>query len=113
MSVEETVKAEVAAVEVKAETVAEAVATEVKAEVVKVEEAVKAKIVNIKAEEKLFLREAELEFLRAQMEIQRLTKIAEDKSKAYQAYIENLYKTYAITKVEYVFDGAVNAFKAL
>jgi hypothetical protein len=47
------------------------------------------------------------------MEIQRLSKLAEEKSKTYTAYIENLYKTYVITKVEYVFDGSVNAFKKL
>lgn len=91
----------------------EAVVAEVKAEVVKVEEAVKAKIVNIKAEEKLVLADLELEFLKAQTEIQRLSKIAEEKSKAYQAYIEGLYTTYGVTKAEYVFDGAVRVLKAL
>ena len=87
-AVEGEVKAEVVKVEadVKAEVVK--VEAEVKAEVAKVEAEVKAAVVQIKAEEKLFLREAELEFLKAQMEIQRLTKVAEDKSKAYQAYIE-------------------------
>ena len=91
----------------------EAVVAEVKAEVVKVEGAVKAKIVNIKAEEKLVLADLELEFLKAQTEIQRLSKIAEEKSKAYQAYIEGLYTTYGVTKAEYVFDGAVRVLKAL
>ena len=105
----ETVAEAVTAVENKVE----AVVAEVKAEVVKVEEAVKAKIVNIKAEEKLVLADLELEFLKAQTEIQRLSKIAEEKSKAYQAYIEGLYTTYGVTKAEYVFDGATNAFKKL
>ena len=91
----------------------EAVVAEVKAEVVKVEGAVKAKIVNIKAEEKLVLADLELEFLKAQTEIQRLSKIAEEKSKAYQEYIEVLYTTYGVTKAEYVFDGAVRVLKAL
>jgi hypothetical protein len=120
MSIETVVEGAVAAVEGEAKSVAEAVVAEaakvegeVKAEVAKVEAVVKAALVQITADEKLFLREAELEFLKAQMEIQRLTKLAEEKSKAYTAYIENLYKTYAITKVEYVFDGAVNVFKKL
>lgn len=105
----ETVAEAVTAVENKVE----AVVAEVKAEVVKVEEAVKAKIVNIKAEEKLVLADLELEFLKAQTEIQRLSKIAEEKSKAYQAYVEGLYTTYGVTKAEYVFDGAVRVLKAL
>ena len=94
-------------------SVAEAVVAEVKkieGEVVAKE---KATVVEIKAEEKLVLRELELEFLKSQMEIQRLSKLAEEKSKTYTAYIENLYKTYVITKAEYVFDGAVNSFKKL
>jgi hypothetical protein len=105
MSVETVVEGAVAEVK----SVAEAVV----AEAAKVEEAVKAALVQITADEKLFLREAELEFLKAQMEIQRLTKLAEEKSKAYTAYIEQLFVKYGITKVEYVFDGAVNSFKKL
>ena len=103
MSIEETVVAEV-------EKVAEGVGAAVEA---KVEEVVKAAKVDITAEEKLFLREAELEYLKATMEIQRLTKITEDKSKSYQAYIENLLTKYGISKTEYVFDAVVNAFKKL
>ena len=103
MSIEETVVAEV-------EKVAEGVGAAVEA---KVEEVVKAAKVDITAEEKLFLREAELEYLKATMEIQRLTKITEEKSKSYQAYIENLLTKYGISKTEYVFDAVVNAFKKL
>jgi hypothetical protein len=106
MSIETAIEGEVKTVETKAETVAEAV-------VAKVEEVVKAALVNIVADEKLFLREAELEFLKAQMEIQRLSKIAEAKSKSYTDYIESLFVKYGLTKVEYVFDGAINAFKKL
>ena len=103
MSVEETVVAEV-----------EKVAEEVKAAVeTKVEEVVKAAKVDITAEEKLFLREAELEYLKATMEIQRLNKITEEKSKAYQAYVENLLSKYRLSKAEYAFDAVVNAFKKL
>jgi hypothetical protein len=76
-------------------------------------EVVKAALVQVVAEEKLFLREAELEYLKAQLEIQRLGKIAEEKSKAYQAFVENLFVKYGLSKAEYVFDGTVNAFKKL
>jgi hypothetical protein len=103
------VVAEAKTVETKVETVAEAVVADAKTDA----KEVKAAIVNINSDEKLFLREAELEFLKAQMEIQRLSKIAEEKSKGYQAYIEALFKKYLITMAEYVFDGSVNAFKLL
>ena len=106
MSIETVIEGEVKAVETKVETVAEAV-------VAKVEEKIKAALVNIVADEKLFLREAELEYLKAQMEIQRLSKLAEAKSKSYTDYIESLFVKYSLTKAEYVFDGAVNAFKKL
>jgi uncharacterized protein YqgV (UPF0045/DUF77 family) len=128
MSIETVIEGEVksvvedvvAPVEAKAETVAEAVATDVKAVeakiesvVPKVEEAVKALEVKIVAEESLFLREAELEFLKLQMEIQRLSKLAETKSKSYVDYVEQLFVKYGLTKLEYVFNGAVNTFKKL
>ena len=106
MSIETVIEGEVKAVETKVETVAAAV-------VAKVEEKVKAAIVEIKVEEQLFLRSAELEFLKIQMEIQRISKLAEAKSKAYTEYVEQLFVKYGVTKAEYVFDGAVNAFKTL
>ena len=109
MSVETVIEGAVKTVE----TVAEAVVADVKAEVSKVEVKVKAAVVEIKAEEKLVLREAELEYLKSQMEIQRLSKITEAKSMEYQAYVENLYKTYVLDRSEYVFDAVVNAFKKL
>lgn len=99
------------------ETVVQAVEAEVKkveaavkGEVVKAE---KTAVVQIKAEEKLVLADAELEYLKATSEIQRLTKITEAKSKEYQAYVENLFKVYALDKVDYLFDGASRLFKKL
>src|ERR1035437_4177647 len=89
---------------------------EVVAAAEKVEAVVKdalVQVVSVVAEEKLFLREAELEYLKIQVEIQRLGKIAEEKSKAYQAFVENLFVKYGLSKAEYVFDGTVNAFKKL
>ena len=106
MSELQVIEAEVKAAVVKVETVAEAV-------VAKVEEKVKAAIVEIKVEEQLFLRSAELEFLKIQMEIQRISKLAEAKSKSYTEYVEQLFLHYGLTKTEYVFDGTVNAFKKL
>ena len=106
MSIETVIEGEVKAVETKVETVAEAV-------VAKVEEKIKAAIVEIKAEEQLVLRNLELDFLKLQMELQRLSKVAEAKSKSYTDYIESLFVKYGLTKAEYMFDGAVNAFKKL
>lgn len=113
MSIETVVEGAVEGTVAEVKSVAEAAVAEVKkieGEVVGKE---KAAVIEIKSEEKLFLREAELEFLKAQMEIQRLSKLAEDKSKSYQAFVENLFKTYGITKVEYVYDAIANAFKKL
>jgi hypothetical protein len=109
MSIETVVEG----VEAKVETVAEAVVAEVKADVAKVEEKVKAALVEVSTEDKLYLRSTELEFLKMQMEIQRITKLAEDKSKGYAEYIEKMFVAYAVSKAEYVFDGAVNVFKKL
>lgn len=100
-------------VETKVEGVVETVATEAKRIVGEVVAKEKSAVIQLKAEEKLFLADTELEFLKAQAEIQRLTKIAEEKSKAYQAYVEGLFKTYVVTKAEYVFDGAARVLKAL
>ena len=107
MSVDQVIEA----VENKVETVAGVVATEAKAEVAKVEEKVKEAVIQLKAEEKLFLADTELEFLKIQTEIQRLTKLAEDKSKGYQAYVEGLFKTYGVTKAEYLIQRAVRVQK--
>ena len=96
-----------------AETVVEAVEQKVETVAKEVVEKVKEALVSINAEEKLVLREAELDYLKAQMEIQRLSKITEAKSKEYQTYIEGLFKKYALDKATYMFDAAVNQFKKL
>lgn len=118
--IEKAVEGTIAATEGEVKTVAGEVEKETKQAVAevkevapKVEEKVKAAIVDIATEEKLFLREAELEYLKAQMEIQRLQKITETKSKEYQAYIQSLLNKYALSKAEYIFDATVNAFKKL
>src|SRR5260370_40851245 len=108
------------AVEQEAKTVAAAVATEAKEAVVEVKgvaaqagEVVKATIVQITTEEKLVARELELEYLKVTMEIQRLTKITEEKARAYQANVEGWLKKYGLTKDEFIFDATINAFKKL
>jgi len=103
----------VAAGEGEVKSVATAVETEVKKVEGEIKPEIKKALVEITAEEKLFLREAELEYLKAQMEIKRLSELAATKSKEYTAYIESLMKKYVIAKAEYVFDATVNAFKKL
>jgi hypothetical protein len=113
MSVETEVKAAEAVVATKAE--------EVKAEVVKVVEEVKAEVVKetkkvrveVSTEEKLFLRETELAYLKLQMQIKDLSTQTEVLAKKYTAKVEDLFKTYALDKTEYVFDAVENAFKAV
>ena len=100
---------EVKAVETKVETVV----AEVKKEVETVVEKVEAAVIEIKAEERLFLRECELEFLKSQVELQRLQKVAETKTKEYQSFVEKLVAKYMIDKSKYVFDGVTNTFKKL
>ena len=101
------------AVEGEVKSVAEAVVAEVKKVEGEVVAKEKAAVIQLKAEEKLALADLELEFLKIQTEVQRLSKLAEEKSKAYQAVVEGLFKTYLVTKAEYVFDGAVRVLKAL
>ena len=95
------------------ENVVKEVETEVKKEVEAVVEKVEAAVIEIKAEERLFLRECELEFLKSQVELQRLQKVAETKTKEYQSFVEKLVARYLIDKSKYVFDGVTNTFKKL
>lgn len=82
----------------------------VESAVEKVEEVVKAALVAITGDEKFSLRDIELEYLKSQMEMQRLTKIAENKGTEYKTLVEGLFKKYSLDKAEYVFDGAKLAF---
>ena len=90
------------------------VAEEAKAEVVKIVEevkpAAKKALVAITADEKLILAETEVEYLKATMEIQRLTKITEAKGKEYQTAVDGYLKKYLLDKSEYIFDGVKKAF---
>lgn len=118
----ETLAEEVKAVETKAE----AVASEVKTEVVKVAEEVKTeatKLVGeakteatkifqeITAEEKLAIREIENKYLKAQIEITRLSQITSQAQKDFTTTVENLTKKYVVTPAEWFFDNAELLFK--
>lgn len=115
MSVETEVK------KVEGEVVAEAKAVEGEVRqlatetVAAVEERVR---VEIEAVEKLVLRDAETEFLRAQVQIRDLqsqikdaSQVAEKASKKYSDQIEVLVKKYSIDKAKMVFDNIENVFK--
>lgn len=102
------------------ENVLEDAVKAVKGEAKKVEEAVVAKVEEVKAaivsltgDEKFLLRDIELEYLKAQMEIQRLSKITESKSKDYQTAVDGLLKKYLLDKAEYIFDGTKLAFNKI
>lgn len=109
---EEVEKAAVA-VEGEVKTVAGEVAKETKEVTTKLEEKAKAITVEIGTDEKLYLREAELEYLKAQMQIQSFQKIIDTKTTEYRAYVDGLMKKYGLSKAEYVLDGAVNIFRKL
>jgi len=107
------VETEVKAVEAKVE----AVASEVKAEVVKVAEEVKAAVVRteqaLTAEEKLALREIEVEYLKAQMQIQALSQTTQNAQKRFTSTVEALGKKYVIDPAVLAFDNVEMKFKTL
>jgi uncharacterized protein YpuA (DUF1002 family) len=105
----ETLTEEVKAVEAKAE----AVAAEVKTEVVKVAEEVKAEVVKVAekakqeltADEKLAIREIENAYLKAQIEIQRLSAITSKAQADFTKTVESLTKKYVLDPSIWVFDN--------
>lgn len=113
--------------EVKAvEAEAEKVVSEVKTEVVKVVDEVKTeatKLVDdakaevkkltqdITAEEKLAIREIENKYLKAQIEITRLSQITTQAQRDFTSKVESLTKKYLISPTEWLFDNAELIFK--
>jgi hypothetical protein len=89
--------------------------TAVKQEVVEVAEEVKAEVVKatqeLGAEEKLVIREIENEYLKAQIEINRLSQITQNAQKRFTDTVENLVKKYAVSPAEWVFDNVSLTFK--
>ena len=66
--------------------------------------------IEISTEEKLFGAKLENEFLRANMEIQRLTKIVENAQKQFPQFIEGLVKKYAINPATHQFHNIEQVF---
>jgi uncharacterized protein YeeX (DUF496 family) len=99
----------------------ETVVEEVKAEAVKLVEEAKAVVTpeakkietKLSAEEALVLRTAEVDYLKSTMEIQRLTKITEEKAKQYQTAVDGYLVKRGISKAEYLFDGIALEFKKI
>jgi type IV secretory pathway VirB4 component len=94
---------------------AETLVQEVKAEVVKVVEEVKAEVEKLvqelSAEEKLIIREIENEYLKAQIEINRLSQITQNAQKKFTETVESLTKRYAVDPVLWVFDNVTLSFR--
>jgi ribosome recycling factor len=91
------------------------VVEEVKQEVVKVvEEGMAETIKTVKeigSEEKLAIREIENEYLKAQIEINRLSQITQNAQKNFTSTVEGLAKKYAMAPAEWVFDNVSLTFK--
>lgn len=109
-----------------AEAEAEKVVSEVKTEIVKVAEEAKVEAVKlvgeVKAEvkkltqeltsdEKLVIREIENKYLKAQIEITRLSQITSQAQKDFTSTVEGLTKKYAVAPAEWLFDNAELIFK--
>ena len=81
----------------------------VEAEVLKVVEEAKTEVKKltqeITAEAKLTIREIELEYVKAQAEIQRLSQITQGAQKKFTDTVEALVKTYGVSPAEWVFDN--------
>ena len=100
MTVEAEVKALEGEVVAKVEKMAEKAAVEVK------------KLTQeLTAEEKLAIREIENEYLKAQMEIQRLSQITQGAQKNFTDTVESLVKKYGVSPAEWVFDNVSLIFK--
>ena len=108
MSIETEVKAveaEVVKVEGEVKTEVVKVAEEVKAEVVKVEGEVKKLTQELTADEKLAIREIENAYLKAQIEINRLSQITKEAQQKFTTTVEGLAKKYVLNPVEWAFDN--------
>lgn len=84
---------------------------EVVAEVKKVEAVAERLVQELSAEEKLAIRDLENKYLKAQMEIQRLSKIVQDTQAEYTKITESLVKKYVIDPATWLFDNAELVFK--
>lgn len=104
------VKQEVAKVETEVKDETKTLAADVEKEVRAVVEPAKEFVVKaeieITTEEKLAIREIENQYLKAQMEISRLSQQASLLQKQFPAMIDQLTKKYVVSPAEYLFDSA-------
>ena len=107
-TVPQEVAAEVEKVAVAAEKVVAPVAKAVKAEVAK---AVEKTTQEISAEEKLAIRELENAYLKAQIEINRLSQITQKAQQDFTANVEALTKRYVVDPASWVFDNVSLIFR--
>ncbi len=106
-----SVSNEVVAVEQAVVDEAKAVKQAVVEEVKKVEVAVERTVQELQVEERLVIREIENEYLKAQMEINRLSQITQKCQKDFTAKVEELTKKYAVNPAEWLFDNVSLIFK--
>ena len=99
--------------EVVNEVVAEVKSVEgaVVAEVAKVEKAVEKVLQELTAEEKLAIREIENSYLKASMEIQRLSQTTQKAQQDFTATVERLTKKYVVDPATWLFDNVELVFK--
>lgn len=105
-TVVEKVEAEVKAVEAKVEAEAKVVEA-------KVETFATAARVDLSVEEKLFVREIEVEFLRAKTEIAKLEQIMKNAEARFAPTVQQLAKKYLINPATHTFDNLSLAFVAI
>jgi hypothetical protein len=65
----------------------------------------------LSAEEKLIIREIENEYLKAQIEINRLSQITQSAQKKFTDTVEGLVKKYGVSPAEWLFDNVSLQFK--
>jgi type IV secretory pathway VirB4 component len=96
-------------------TVLEGAVKDVEIEVAKVEAAIAPVIAKLTQEittdEKLAIREIENAYLKAQMDIQRLSQITQKAQKDYTAQVEALTKKYVVDPAIWLFDNVELIFK--
>jgi hypothetical protein len=108
MTVETEVKEVVSEVKAKVEKAVTAMIPEV----VKGEAPAKKLVQELTAEEKLVIRDIELEYLKAQMQINQLSQTTQSAQKKFTSMIEDLSKKYLINPAEMMFDNVELKFVA-
>lgn len=92
------------------ETLVQKIEAEVKAVEAKVETFTTAARVDLDAADKLFLREIEVEYLRAQNEITRLSQIVKNAEARFAPSVQGLAKKYKVNPATHVFQNLELAF---